>query len=1055
MEKYMKTCNQWMTKITKEGRLILSLLVILSAGILNSETALAQQEVQGTVVDAQSGETLPGVNIRVQGNDSRGTVSDIDGNFSITLQPEENVLIFSYVGYTTQEVNVEGQQELTIQLEPSIGELEELVVIGYGVQQQQDLTGSIRRVSTDDIVKQPSLTATEALQGKVAGVNVIQNDAPGGTPTVIMRGLGTALGGRSPLYIVDGVPVDNINNISPSDIENIDFLKDAAAASIYGLRAANGVIIVTTKDGESGAPKFNIESYAGYTSVLNEVDMAGTQEYINYFNEENAAIGAFQLNQNQPYETDWYDELIEPGYVLNTTASVSGGSDNVNYFVSYNLNNEKGLLDDQKFWRQTLRNNNEYRLFDDFLTFNQNLSVSVTNENPMPFGAFNTAYRQSPLVPTYYPNGRYGQAFVNETTGVVSYEAAGDESIGRLNTHGNPLTAVNFNNEERRTVTLQGNVAANMNFTESLTFTSRIGGTRYYQDEENFSPLRAQWLAGDPTRTVEQYQQSKEANPGVTDWANNTLLITNQQTFRWNWDNFLNYVQSFDQHNFDVTLGMSSEKFGIGQRFEGRAYDVPGQEQYWNLDLATDEYDKIIEHTNYTPTTLLSYFGRVQYNFDRRYYISATLRRDGSSRFANNEEYWDLFPSVGLGWTISNEDFMAESAVNFLKLRASWGRLGNQNVPFNTTVINTNTGSGSQNYVFGPNQALFFGASVGAPAQDISWENVEEWNFGGDIEFFEGRFSGAVDVYQKTTENVILVINPLLDSPFEGTYYDHGGEVVNQGIELSANWMDNITEDFSYNVGVSFSYNENEVTNVNSGYEGQTGGSLSNGQITKRLEEGQPLGAWWMYDAIGVWQNEEQIANNASIGGALPGHLRYDDVNDDGVIDDRDKKFFGSYIPKYNYGINVGLNYKQIDFSVDAFGAGGNKVYNGINSARFGGENISQEVYDNRWTGENSTNEHPGANRDAVASDYYLEDGSFLRINNITLGYSLPNIVDRVSNLRFYVSAQNPFMFTGYSGFTPELIGNDNGDPYERAGIELNAYPNTRMLLFGINVEFQ
>lgn len=1033
-----------------QGTIKVLLLFLFSACM--SISAFSQSiTVEGIVTSEADGEPLPGVNVVIQGT-SQGTSTNMEGYYSLDVPNENSVLVFSFLGFRTQEINVDGRTEINVFMSEASIQGEELIVVGYGSQERADLTGSISRINAADITKQPSLTATEALQGKVAGVNIINNDAPGSSPSVIMRGLGTALGGRNPLFIVDGAPADGIDNISPSDIESIDFLKDASAASIYGLRAANGVIIVTTKEGRRGAPQFEIDTYSGYTAVLNQVDMANASEYITYFNEENAVLGAFQLSENQQYNTDWYNELLEAGYALNSTVSVSGGSDHVNYFFSYNLNNEKGILNDQQYLRQTLRNNNDFRLFNDFLTIDQNLSISVTRDNPMPFGAFNTAYRQSPLVPTFYPNGRYGQSFVNETTGEVTYEGSDGDVIGRLNTHGNPLTPIDFNNQQRNAITLQGNIAANLNLTDNLTFTSRLGSTQFYTDFENFSPIREQWIAGDPTRTNEQYQASKDANPGVTTWADNVLSVSNEETLRWNWDNYFNYERRFDRHDVDVTLGMSSEKVRIGRRFSGTAYDIPSREQYWNLDMASDDYEKNVDHTNFTPSTLLSFFGRIQYNYDQRYYITGNLRRDGSSQFANTEDYWEFFPSIGLGWTISNEDFMDVDFINFLKFRASWGQLGNQNVPFNSTVINTSTGSGSQNYVFGPGQDLYFGASVGSPAQDITWEIVEEWNFGADFEMLNNRLTGAIDIYQKTTENLILLINPLLNSPFEGTYFDHGGEVVNKGAELTANWSNNISNDFSYIVGGSFSFNNNEVVSVEPGYEGQTGGSLGNGQITKRLEAGQPLGSWWMYEVDGVWQNQDEIDNNSSVGGALPGHLRYKDQNDDGIIDDRDKKFFGSYIPTFNYGINLGLNYKQIDFSLDAYGVGGNNVYDGLNNTRFGGENTTKEMYDNRWTGEGSTNEHPGANRDAIASNYYLESGAFLRINNITLGYSLPDLVEQVSNVRFYVSAQNPFIITRYPGFTPELAS--NGNPYGTAGIELAAYPNTRTLLFGINIDF-
>lgn len=1016
--------------------------------------AYAQQRVQGTVTSADDGSPLPGVNITVK-NTTIGTSTDANGNYSLTIPDTSNVLVFSFVGFETQEIPVNGRTQIDVALETRVYRAgEELVVVGYGTQEQVDITGSVSRVDAEEITKQPALTATESLQGKVAGVNIINNDAPGGTPSVILRGLGTALGGREPLYIVDGMPVDDINNISPSDIKSIDFLKDASSASIYGLRAANGVIIVTTKDGQRGKPQFNVESYGQVTSVLNEVNMADAGEYITYFNEENAALGAFQLDPSQQYNTDWYGELLEVGYVNNHVFSVSGGGENIDYFLSYNYFQERGILDDQKFRRQTIRSNNQYRVFGDVVNIDQNLSISFTRENPQPFGAFNTAFRQSPLVPTFYPNGRYGQPFVNETTGKVTFEGDATDQIGRLNSHGNPLTAIDFNNQERNTVTLQGSISADVNFTDFLTFTSRLGVTKFYFDTRSFNPIEQQWIAADPTRTEAQYQASKEANPGVTDWAYNSLSIRDRETIRWNWDNFINYKQSFDKHNVEATLGMSSEKFGVGETFNGLAYDVPEKEQYWNINLATDEYEKSIGHTNFTPQTLASYFGRIQYNYDRRYYISGTLRRDGTSQFANTEDYWDFFPSVGLGWTVSNEEFMADNeSIDFLKIRASWGKLGNQNVPLNTTVIFTDPNSGSQNYVFGPDQTLRFGASLGSPVRKITWEKVNEWNFGFDLEVLDSRLSTTVDLYQKTTENVILQINPLLDSPNAESFFDHGGEVVNKGIETALNWQDNITNDFAYNIGVTVSYNDNEVTSVRSGYEGLTGGSLNNGEITKRLAEDQPLGAWWMYQADGVWQTQEEIDSNPSLGGAMPGHLRYKDLNDDGVIDDRDKKYFGSYVPTYNYGINLGLNYKSLDFSIDGFGAGGNKVYNGIKNTRLGGENTTEEMFEKRWTGPGSTNTNPGANRDQRASSYYLEDGDYFRINNITLGYTLSNIAKFASRIRFYVSAQNPFLITGYSGFTPELPG--NGNPYGTSGIELAAYPNTRTILFGIDLDLQ
>src|SRR5699024_7119343 len=351
-------------------RCILSLGLL--AGLFFTEGYAQEASVSGTVSD-QNGQPLPGVNISVKGT-TQGTSTDADGAYSLTVPSASDTLVFSYIGYETQEIPINGRETIDVSMQSKSVLGEEVVVVGYGVQQEADLTSSIERVSSDEINEQPALTATEALQGKVAGVNIVGNDAPGGTPTVIMRGLGTALGGREPLYIVDGMPVDNINNISPTDIKSIDFLKDASSAAIYGLRAANGVIIVTTKSGSEGPAQFSVDSYTGVTTVLNKVEMANAQQYIKYFNEENAAEGGYQLSQEQMYDTDWFDEIISPGRVINTTASVAGGSNNVNYYLSYNLNNEKGLLDDQSFTRHTLRNNNKFDVFGDFLDIKQNLS---------------------------------------------------------------------------------------------------------------------------------------------------------------------------------------------------------------------------------------------------------------------------------------------------------------------------------------------------------------------------------------------------------------------------------------------------------------------------------------------------------------------------------------------------------------------------------------------------------------------------------------------------------------------------------------------------------
>lgn len=1034
--------------------LFLCLTAILSFGYAQVKT------VTGTVKDSGSLFVLPGVT--VSASSGQNTQTDAAGRFTIEASASDS-LTFRFIGYAAQSSVVGSQTNLDVFLVSNDQALEEVVVIGYGTQKKADLTGAISSIKAEEIAKQPAMSAMQSVQGKVAGLNVVASEAPGSAPNVIIRGLGTALGGRNPLYIVDGMPVENINNINPTDIESMDVLKDASSASIYGLRAANGVVIITTKRGKSGFFRINYESYAGAKNILNRVKMADGNQFRDYFNENLSAIGqTWSLQENQPYETDWYDEILRTGSVFNNAVNLSGGSENVDYFLSFNNFKENGIINGADFTRNTVRNNNTYKFLDGKLKFNQTLNLTFTNTNLKPMNGFNSAYRQSPLVPVLYPNGRSGRPFVNRSTGVVTYEKAAGETIGSLNSIGNPVYEIdNFRNRQN-TTTLQGGFEGEYKITEFLKFNSRVGATKYFFKGRSFTDIRDAWLNADPIRTDAEFDAFRAANPESATYANNSLSFNQNETFRWVWENFLTFQKSFDKHNLDATLGMSRERFGIGNRIATTGYDVPSQEQYWNIDLSNSPLPKTIEQSYYTPRALASYFGRVQYNYDSRYYLTATVRRDGSSVFRASGDYWATFPSVGLGWTVSNEKFMESASwVNLLKVRANWGMLGNQDIPLNASQILTSPVSNTNNYVFGPNQDLVYGASFGTPAFPLGWEKTRETGVGLDFAFLNNQLSGSIDYYHKLNTNTIFNVTPTLNSPFSQNFYAHGGEVLNQGIEALVTWSKAVNDHFNYNVSVNYSYNKNEVTDVTPAYDGAIGGSLANGQITKQLRVGQPIYGWWMWEADGVWQNTSEIANNAKYGSPIPGHLRYKDQNEDGVIDNRDKVFFGSFIPTSTYGVNVGVNYKAFDFSVYGYGVAGNKIYNALKGTRIdGGENITEETFNQRWTGDGSTNIHPGAARDAYASSYYLESGAYFRINNVTLGYTFDKLYSNTSKLRIYFSAQNPLMFTKYSGFSPEISAvsqennADNGAPSLTSGIELSAYPTTRNFLFGLNLTF-
>ncbi|SFU30784.1 TonB-linked outer membrane protein, SusC/RagA family [Pustulibacterium marinum] len=1026
--------------------------------LLSTVGMVAQTTITGTVYD-DNNMPLPGANVTVQGKDAY-SITDFDGKFSVEAE-EGDVLNISYLGFQSQKLTVGSETNLTITLQPEASQLDEVVVIGYGTQKKADVTGAVSSVKAEDLIKQPAVNATQSIQGKMSGVNIVNSNAPGATPNIIIRGTGTAAGGTNVLYVVDGIQTRDISNINPGDIESMNVLKDAASAAIYGMDAANGVVIITTKKGKAGKMKVGLNTYYGAKSMLNPVEMANASQYVTYFNERLTSEGATAfLSEDQPYDTDWYDALTDVGFVNNNEVTLSGASDNVSYYMSYSNYNEDGILKNNDYSRNTIRANNSADFFNDKLKLTSNMSASFIKSTPKPFSSFNSAYRQAPVVPVYYPDGKFGQPFWNQSTGIATYDVGAGETRGQLNSIGNPVSQVYYNNEKNTGIDLQALFQADLKVTDYLTLTSRFAGTKSFSNQRIFNDIRNQWLTSYPYLSESDFDTNQENNPTSTTYADNSLAYNKYENFTYNWDTYLTFNKVFnDKHNVNATLGTTRGMRDKSETIYMLGYNVPQKEQYWSMNFAGDEIEKQITQTIGTPYKQLSYFARLQYNYDSKYYLQANFRRDGVSTFKNESEagsstdYFGNFPSFSLGWALSNEQFFENvKFVNFLKLRAGWGRMGNSDVPFNVRSFTTNTGATNNNvnYVFGPSQTLTYGAALGANVYPISWEVTEETNLGFDFAMFNSKLSGAVNYYNRNTDNAILNVTPIYTSESVDSYYDHGAEISNKGLEFELTWRESVNEDFSYSVGATFSTNKNTVENVKSAYDGQTGGSLSNGQITKRLQEGESLYGWWMWEADGVWQTQDEIDSNAHYGTPMPGYLRYKDQNGDGVIDDNDKKFFGSYLPTYNVGLNVTLNYKNWDLSVDGFGAGGNKVYNALKGVRInGGENIAADVFEDRWTGAGSTNTNPGAARDSYASSYYLEDGDYFRINAMTIGYTLRDVIKEVSRIRIYATAQNPFLFTKYSGFTPEISGTAAGT----GGIELSAYPNTKTFMFGVNVD--
>jgi hypothetical protein len=892
--------------------------------------------------------------------------------------------------------------------------IEEVVVIGYGTRKKVDNTTSVSSLNSEEITKAKVLNATQAIQGKAAGVTVVASDLPGSTPSVIIRGLGTVSGRNQPLYVVDGLFVSNINNINSNDILTYDILKDASALAIYGNRGSNGVVIITTKSGKGKGISVEYDGFAGARMPLKKVKMAGSNLFSSY---NNQALGTTKFSQDQPVNTDWFKEITRVGTYNQHNISLSGSSESAKYFLSLNNYDEKSILNGTDYNRTTVRTNNEFKIGKK-ITLAQNLSVAFTNTTPKPLSAFTNAYRQSPIVPVYFANGAYGESIVD------SNGFASSNGNSKFNNVGNPVAQLDLYNEKQKSIQMQGGLKLDINLLKDLKFTSQFSGE--YYNYKNYIFDNGVRLSSE---TPVSFQ--------------NRLTNNKEDYFNWTLTNYLNYSKTFSNiHNVDLTVGTeTSVKTGTNKLSYVRD-NLPNISNYWDLNgvnyldnLTT--FNSVNENENRT----LSYFARAQYKLMNRYLLTGTIRRDGSSQFSNGNK-WGNFPSFGAGWVVSEESFLKDNSfINLLKLRGGWGRLGNQDVQLNYLPFSTGS---DYNYSYGGANSSNGTTITQIVDPNLGWEITEETSGGLDFEVLDRRLKGSIDLYNKKTPNLILALVPVPTTGLSTPGYSHIGQVSNKGVELSLGWDDRINENLSYYINANYSHNKNNLDRLSSDVQKIQGGGLGNGQDTKLLDAiavGQPLGSFWLWEVSGKDAN---------------GNFTYVDTDGDGVTgasDTGDRKFFGSYIPTSTLGVNIGFNYKNIDFSASGYGSFGAKVYNGKKAQRFSGENIEYDIASNFWSAANTNSENPAPfNAVPIASNYYLESGDYFRINNITLGYSIKPSVEYVSAIRFYVSAVNPFIFQKFSGFSPELNG--DGNPYGSTGVELDAYPTVRSFVFGLNVKF-
>ena len=989
--------------------------------------------VTGKITD-EKGIALPGASVKLKGS-SKGTSTNDNGVFTLTVT-DDATLVVSYVGYDAQEIKVSSRTEINVQLVPSVKIADQVVVVGYGTQRRRDLTGSIASVSGAELAKQPVLTATQALQGKVAGVQIISSGQPNSLPTVRIRGTGSMLGGANPLYVVDGIITEDIRNINSADIVTFDVLKDASATAIYGMRAANGVLIITTKKGRVGKMVVSYDASVGVKEASHLVNMAGANQYANYKNEANIYYGTGDSlittsKLAAGTNTDWFDAILRRGLWQNHNVSLSGGNDKITYFLSAGYIGEEGIVETNKFDRFTLRSNNEYKI-SNAIKISTLISYSRSNLRDIDNGVFNSAYRAAPYVAVKQGN-LYGNTSLS-------------------NNVDNALLALDKNYNKGIDNRLQSSVAIDIKPLKWLAFRSSFGSDLDFYNNTAY----AYKFVSSGDNSVFFEQGGNEQRP------KSSLSVARNNATRWVWDNTLTATKAFGKHSFTLLAGTTSEEFYFNS-LTGTRSDVPEDKNQWYL--ATGTSASVNNDNTGDKYTRNSYIGRLNYNYNDRYLLTATMRADGTSKFAAGN-HWGYFPSVGIGWNISKEAFMSSQKIfDNLKLRASYGKVGNDQIGSNTYL---NIATINAPYFFGQTPVQNYGISfTQLPDPNVKWETTKEYDFGVDFTLLRNRLTGGIDYYNKEVKDALIDINiPGTLPDADGKYRTNAASFVNKGVEVSLDWKENISKQMSYNIGGNVSFNTNKITGLNGGQPIRDGGNSQG--FTTLSANNVPVGSFYLLQADGIFQNDAQIAASAQKD-ARPGDLIYKDISGpagkpDGKIDDNDRVFSGSYQPKISFGINGGITFNSFDLNIGGYGTTGGKIYNGKKQSVGADprDNIEAKVANGRWTPNNPGNIIPKASLGLLPnSTYFLESGDYLRINNLTVGYTLGETIlskYKIAKLRLYATVQNLVTFTKYSGFTPELFNPGDGSHLAgsplNAGIELNSYPSTRTYAFGINLSF-
>lgn len=1039
------------------------------------------KKVTGNVSDAEG--PIIGASVVEKGNAGNGTVTDLDGNFSLNVKPGATIVI-TYIGYQKQEIVVGNQSNFNVTMKTDDKTLEEVVVVGYGVQKKKLVTGSTIEVKGDDIQKMNTTQVLGALQSQTPGVNIqAASGQPGDGFKISIRGAGTN-GNTAPLYIIDGVAGD-INNLNPADIERIDVLKDAASCAIYGSAAANGVILVTTKQGKLGKIQVSYDANVGWANVYRMPKMLTAKQYMEVmdqvrFNSGESGYDWKSIMGEDLYNsymdgsnegTNWVEAIRNKNAVTTShSLNVTGGSDRSTFSMGAGYQYQDGVFGKvvkSDYRRFTFRINSEHVIYRndkgmDVVKIGENIYYQHKQNQGIQIGGqysneLSNMLRANPAIPMYNADGSYTKAedLKNWVDNYNSYSV-------------NPVYKM-LNQQSGHNKSINQNLHAT-GYLEIQPIKNLV-----YRGQLNYNQNTWTWRTFLPIF---------DANRTNADYFRTEDKATNQIGTSWGWSTTNTLSYKFDlqkKHNFDILVGTeygeSRPDFGFSLNATS-SNSVFGDMTHAYMTYMKNNNAAAVTGTPCDDSRSMSYFGRVNYNFNEKYMLSAIMRADGNSKFAPGKR-WGYFPSVSAGWVISNEKFMAKTVswLDFLKLRAGWGQNGNAQTINNFQWQGAFAFDTSSYYTFNgnPDQYVSGAAPSRLPNEDLTWETSEQLNIGLDARFLSGRLGFTLDWYNKKTKDLLVAV-PVDPTTGFSTQMKNAGTVENKGIELSLSWNDKIGKDFQYNVGWNMAYNHNEVTEVKSNQTYNNGGNdllAQNTGYMARFEEGHPIGYFWGYKTEGVMQNEADVqayldknckgnaANSKQGTGIKPGDLKFVDVNGDGVVNDDDKTELGDPHPDVTMGITLGASYKGFDLSVTGFGAFGQQVARSFRKFTDGEyENFTTEVYD-YWHGEGTSNKYPllahmnaGPNWQTI-SDIYIEDASYFRLQNLTVGYDFTKIWKNspFQQLRLYFAAQNLFTITGYKGMDPEN-GTSIGSDSWVTGVDVGNYPQPRTYMVGVNVKF-